>query len=221
MVVSLIMERPPACHATTGRPGSGSLAETLLTGASPCPLRRGKPTWHVGEGAYIAPSARKHGIGDQDMLHALTHPLRVFDLDDGFTMLVAADTAGRLLEVGVVEGDTALGHRPRHARPPEVPEVMIMPRTVQDNVDHGDKLAKRFEDYEPRSSDARPPEAFVALRRAALERVRGPKACCSRPSTRRATTGTPGAPSGHSSEPQERPPASGTGPSKKPDGRSQ
>jgi hypothetical protein len=42
------------------------------------------------------------------MLHALAHPLRVFDLDGGFTMLVGADTAARLLEVGVVEGDTAL-----------------------------------------------------------------------------------------------------------------
>jgi ABC-type tungstate transport system permease subunit len=62
----------------------------------------------VGEGAYVAPRARKHGIDDQDMLHALAQPLRVFDVDDGFTMLVRADTAGRLLEVGVVEGDTAL-----------------------------------------------------------------------------------------------------------------
>ncbi len=62
----------------------------------------------MGEGAYVAPTARKHGIDDRDMLHALAHPLRVFDLGDGFTMLVGADTAGRLLEVGVVEGDTAL-----------------------------------------------------------------------------------------------------------------
>jgi hypothetical protein len=42
------------------------------------------------------------------MLHALANPIRVFDLDDGFTMLVGADTAGGLLGVGVVEGDTAL-----------------------------------------------------------------------------------------------------------------
>lgn len=37
-----------------------------------------------------------------------------------------------------------------------------MPRTVQDIVDHGDELAKRFEDYEPRPGDARPPDAFAA-----------------------------------------------------------
>ena len=42
------------------------------------------------------------------MLHALDHPIRVFDLDDGFTMVVGADRTGRLLEVGVVEGDYAL-----------------------------------------------------------------------------------------------------------------
>lgn len=62
----------------------------------------------MGEGAHVAPSARKHGIDDQDMLHALAHPLRIFDLDNGFTMLIGAGTAGRLLEVGVVEGDAAL-----------------------------------------------------------------------------------------------------------------
>jgi hypothetical protein len=49
---------------------------------------------------------------------------------------------------------------------------MIMPRTVQDIVDHGDELAKRFEDYEPRPSDARPPDAFAALRRAVMERAK-------------------------------------------------
>lgn len=49
---------------------------------------------------------------------------------------------------------------------------MIMPRTVQDIVDHGDELAKRFEDYDPRSSDERAPEAFAALRRAVLERAK-------------------------------------------------
>lgn len=45
-----------------------------------------------------------------------------------------------------------------------------MPRTVQDIVDHGDELAKRFEDYQPHPSDERHPETFVALRRAVLER---------------------------------------------------
>jgi hypothetical protein len=49
---------------------------------------------------------------------------------------------------------------------------MIMPRTVRDILDHGDELAKRFEDYEPRPGDERSPESFAALRRAVLERAR-------------------------------------------------
>jgi hypothetical protein len=48
----------------------------------------------------VLASARKHGIPDDDMLHAYRHPVRVFDLDD-LTMLVGADASGRLLEVGV------------------------------------------------------------------------------------------------------------------------
>lgn len=50
------------------------------------------------------PSARKHQISDNDMLHAYRHPIRVFDLDD-LTMLVGADTAGRMLEIGVARSD--------------------------------------------------------------------------------------------------------------------
>ena len=49
-------------------------------------------------------SARKHGITDDDMLHAYRNPIRVFALDD-LTMLVGPDTAARLLEIGVVTGD--------------------------------------------------------------------------------------------------------------------
>lgn len=52
----------------------------------------------------IVPSARKHQISDDDMLHAYRHPIRVFDLDD-LTMLVGADTAGRMLEIGVASSE--------------------------------------------------------------------------------------------------------------------
>ena len=48
--------------------------------------------------------ARKHGVNDDDMLHAYRNPIRVFDLDD-LVMLIGADEAGRLLEIGVVSGD--------------------------------------------------------------------------------------------------------------------
>lgn len=47
---------------------------------------------------------------------------------------------------------------------------MMMPRTVQDILDHGDELAKRFEDYEPDPEDQRDPDVFVALRRAVVSR---------------------------------------------------
>lgn len=52
----------------------------------------------------ILASARKHGITDDDMLHAYRHPIRVFDLDD-LTMLVGPDEAARLLEIGVAEAE--------------------------------------------------------------------------------------------------------------------
>lgn len=52
----------------------------------------------------IAVSARRHGITDQDMLHAYGHPIRAFELDESMTMLIGGSASGALLEVGVVEG---------------------------------------------------------------------------------------------------------------------
>ena len=51
----------------------------------------------------IATSARKHGIHDDDMIHAFNYPILVEDLDDGFTMFIGPNQAGNLLEVGVVD----------------------------------------------------------------------------------------------------------------------
>jgi len=36
----------------------------------------------------IAPSAYKHGLVQDDILHAYRNPIRVWDLGDGFTMMV-------------------------------------------------------------------------------------------------------------------------------------
>lgn len=55
----------------------------------------------------IADSARKHGVTDPDMLHAYDNPIRAFDIDEGFTLLVGPSQSGEILEVGVVEGDLA------------------------------------------------------------------------------------------------------------------
>ena len=52
----------------------------------------------------ILSSARKHGVTDIDMLHAYQHPVRVFALDD-LTMLIGADSSGRVLEVGVASAE--------------------------------------------------------------------------------------------------------------------
>lgn len=50
----------------------------------------------------IATSARRHGVSDKDMLHAYRNPIRVFELDDGLTMIVGANHAAVLFELGVV-----------------------------------------------------------------------------------------------------------------------
>ncbi len=56
----------------------------------------------------IAPSARKHGASNEDILHAYANPIRVFELGDGLTMLIGGNAAAVLYEIGVVEGTTAV-----------------------------------------------------------------------------------------------------------------
>jgi hypothetical protein len=51
----------------------------------------------------IAESARKHGINDEDMRHALRNPIRVFEPDDGLTMFVGPARDGTPIEVGVAD----------------------------------------------------------------------------------------------------------------------
>ena len=52
----------------------------------------------------IVASARKHGIPDDDILHAYRDPIRVFDLDD-LVMLIGGDKSGRMLEIGVAAAE--------------------------------------------------------------------------------------------------------------------
>ncbi len=58
----------------------------------------------MGGDPIIAESARKHGVSDDDILHAYANPIRVFDLDDGFTMIIGANAAAIVYEIGVVDG---------------------------------------------------------------------------------------------------------------------
>lgn len=51
----------------------------------------------------IRPSARRHGISDDDIRHAIATITRPEQPD--FTMLIGPDATARLLEVGVIETD--------------------------------------------------------------------------------------------------------------------
>ena len=54
----------------------------------------------------ILATARKHGVPDEDILHAYRNPVRVVRFDD-LTMLIGPSTAGTFLEVGIVVGQEA------------------------------------------------------------------------------------------------------------------
>jgi hypothetical protein len=70
-----------------------------MTRKETCRSSAGKVTWLRVQ--RIAPSARRHGIDDQDMLHAFRNPIRVDHLDDDLTMFTGPARDGTLLEVGV------------------------------------------------------------------------------------------------------------------------
>ena len=53
----------------------------------------------------IAPSALRHGVSEETIVHAFDNPIRSEDLDEGLTMLVGADSSGNLYEIGVVSSD--------------------------------------------------------------------------------------------------------------------
>lgn len=52
----------------------------------------------------IADNARKHGITDADIEHAVRNPLRSI-AGDGRVLIIAGDRSGRLLEVVVLDDD--------------------------------------------------------------------------------------------------------------------
>jgi limonene-1,2-epoxide hydrolase len=52
----------------------------------------------------ILASARRHGIRDDNMLHAYRNPIRVFEADD-LTMLIGPDESATLLEIGVAHAE--------------------------------------------------------------------------------------------------------------------
>ena len=54
----------------------------------------------------IVESARKHGVADEDMLHALRNPIGITPEDDDFTMYIGPSRDGQRLEVGVLFAET-------------------------------------------------------------------------------------------------------------------
>lgn len=55
----------------------------------------------------ILSSARKHGIGDDDIRHAVNNAIAAITTTTqaDFTMLIGPDVASRLLEIGVLAAD--------------------------------------------------------------------------------------------------------------------
>ena len=61
----------------------------------------------MGVDLVIAESDRKHGVSDEDIRHTYAHPIRIFEFDDGFTMIIGAKFAAIICEIGVVDGVSA------------------------------------------------------------------------------------------------------------------
>jgi hypothetical protein len=58
----------------------------------------------------IGEPARKHGVADADIWHAVRNTMRKVLLDDDLVMLIGPATDGALLEIGVpdIDGDDAV-----------------------------------------------------------------------------------------------------------------
>ena len=99
-----VAQRAPRAH----RPSSRGRPVTHM-GAPRRSECRGAPearssSYIDGVDPIVLASARKHGVADQDMLHAYRNPVRVYQFDD-LTMLIGADEAGRMLEIGTATAE--------------------------------------------------------------------------------------------------------------------
>jgi hypothetical protein len=57
------------------------------------------------EPPLIVDSARKLGIADEDLLHAVNHPVSYEELDDGFVMIIGPAHSAQLVELGALDTD--------------------------------------------------------------------------------------------------------------------
>lgn len=102
-----------SCAAATRMPPASPGAGDVLP---PCPRSRGSRSF-VKESCMlircastldrveIHRSAHRHGVAVDDIRHALRHPEAVVEDDEGVSMVLGPDRAGRLLEIGVVDLD--------------------------------------------------------------------------------------------------------------------
>lgn len=68
-----------------------------------CDSSHDKVSCRDGAEPVIASSARRHGVDDEDMLHAYRNAIDAYALDEGMVMLVGPSRSGSwLLEIGVV-----------------------------------------------------------------------------------------------------------------------
>ena len=72
----------------------------------------------VIEEPVIVESAHRHGVAEEDMLHALRFAIGHVRQDDDMVMFIGPDRAGNLIEVGVVtwHGILAIVHAMSPAR---------------------------------------------------------------------------------------------------------
>ena len=47
-------------------------------------------------------------MNEEDILHAYRNPIRVWDLGEGFTMMIGANAAAIILEIGYIQGVEAV-----------------------------------------------------------------------------------------------------------------
>lgn len=62
----------------------------------------------MDEVPIILSSAHRHGVRDEDLLHALRHYSETYDVGEGLTMVIGPDRTGVPMEVGVAERYGAL-----------------------------------------------------------------------------------------------------------------
>ncbi|WP_157574961.1 hypothetical protein [Jiangella muralis] len=69
---------------------------------------------------FIAPSARKHGIADDDMLHAYRCAISFEEQDEQIFLLIGPDGSAQLLELAILRTTSgpviihAMAARPKH-----------------------------------------------------------------------------------------------------------